>query len=126
MRRTPFLLLLAVSCGSDQSLEHDLDPIPLARAPVMPGGSPIGGLLAQVTTASGTQPLLIDSAYPMDSLARSDCAGGGIPGWTYTGDMELRDGVNLPFPVRTEFRNVGLFDLCPGTTGDATTQAAGV
>jgi hypothetical protein len=126
MRRTPFLLLLALSCGSNQSLEHDLDPIPLARAPIVPGGSPIGGLLAQVTTASGTQPLLIDSAYPTDSLARSACAGGGTPGWTYTGDMELRDGVNLPFPVRASFRNVGLFDLCPGTTGDATTQAAGV
>lgn len=126
MRRHLLLLLLFASCGSNQSLEYNLDPIPLARAPTGPGGQALGGLLAKVTTASGIQPLLVDTAYPVDSLARSTCAGGGTPGWTYTGDMELRDGWNSAAPLRASFRNVGLFDQCPGTIGDAATQPAGV
>jgi hypothetical protein len=125
MRRYPLLLLLLASCGSDQSLEYDLEPIPLARAPIVPGGEPLGGLLANVTTQAGIRPLLVDSAYPINSLARSECVDGVTPGWTYTGDIALRDGDNSA-ALRASFHNVGLFDICPGATGDATTQPAGV
>ncbi len=52
--------------------------------------------------------------------------GGGTPGWTYTGNMDVRDGWNSAAPLRASFDNIGLFDLCPGSTGDAATQAAGV
>ena len=125
MRRYPFFLLLLASCGSDQSFVYDLDPIQLARAPIVPGGAGTGGLLANVTTSAGIQRLLVDSAYPLDSLAPAGCAGGGTQGWTYTGDMDLRDG-SAAAPVRASFDDVGLFDLCPGPTGDAATQPAGV
>jgi hypothetical protein len=40
--------------------------------------------------------------------------------------MDLRDGWNSAAPLRASFRNVDLFDICPGTTGDAATQPAGV
>lgn len=120
----PFLLLLA-SCGEDQSLIYDLEPIQLARASVTPGGAATGGLLAQVSTSAGIQPLVVDSAYPLNSLAPAGCAGGGTPGWTYTGDMHLRDA-SVSAPVRASFDSVGLFDLCPGPTGDVATQPAGV
>jgi hypothetical protein len=126
MRRSPLLLFLLASCGSDQSLEYDLEPILLARAPIVPGGEALGGLLANVTTQAGIEPLLIDSAYPFNSLSRSECVGGGTPGWTYTGDITLHDGGTPSAAVRASFRNVDLFDLCPGTTGDAATQPAGV
>jgi hypothetical protein len=116
---------LLASCGSDQSFVYDLESIQLARAPITPGGAATGGLLANVATSAGIQPLLVDSAYPLDSLAPAGCAGGGTPGWTYTGDMVLRDG-SAAAPVRASFDHVGLFDLCPGPTGDATTQPAGV
>ena len=56
MRRRPFILLLLAACGSDQVLEHDLDPIQLARAPVEPGGATTGGLLAAVSTVAGIEP----------------------------------------------------------------------
>jgi hypothetical protein len=125
MRRYPFFLLLLASCGSDQSFVYDLDPIQLARAPITPGGAATGGLLANVTTSAGIQPLLVDSAYPINSLAPAGCAGGGTPGWTYTGNMDLRDA-SAAAVVRASFDNVGLFDLCPGPTGDAATQPAGV
>jgi hypothetical protein len=125
MRRYPFFLLLLASCGPDQSLVYDLDPIQLARAPIVPGGEATGGLLANVTTSAGIQPLLVDSAYPLASLAPAGCVGGGTPGWTYTGNIDLRDG-SAAAPVRASFANVGLFDLCPGPTGDAATQPAGV
>ena len=92
MRRYPFFLLLLASCGSDQSLVYDLEPIQLSRAPLTPGGQATGGLLAKIATSAGIQPLLVDSAYPINSLAPSGCVGGGIPGWTYTGTMDLRDG----------------------------------
>jgi hypothetical protein len=116
---------LLASCGSDQSFVYDLEPIQLARAPIVPGGAATGGLLANVTTSAGIQRLLVDSAYPLDSLAPAGCAGGGTQGWTYTGDMDLRDG-SAAAPVRASFDDVGLFDLCPGPTGDAATQPAGV
>ena len=125
MRRYPFFLLLLASCGSDQSLVYDLEPIQLSRAPLTPGGQATGGLLAKIATSAGIQPLLVDSAYPINSLAPSGCVGGGTPGWTYTGNMDLRDG-SAAAVVRASFRNVGLFDLCPGLTGDAATQPAGV
>ncbi len=125
MRRYPLVLLLLASCGSDQSFVYDLEPIQLARAPVIPGGPNLGGLLANVATSAGIQPLLVDSAYPLDSLAPAGCAGGGTPGWTYTGNMELRDGTGTA-ALRASFDNTGLFDLCPGPTGDAATQPAGV
>ncbi len=125
MRRYPLVLLLLVSCGSDQSFIYDLEPIQLARAPVIPGGADLGGLLANVATSAGIQPLLVDSAYPLDSLAPAGCAGGGTPGWTYTGNMELRDGTGVA-ALRASFDDTGLFDLCPGPTGDAATQPAGV
>lgn len=120
----PFLLLLA-SCGEDQLLIYDLEAIQLARAPVTPGGTATGGLLANVSTSAGIQPLVVDSAYPLNSLALAGCAGGGTPGWTYTGNMDLRDA-SATAPVRASFDQVGLFDLCPGSTGDAATQPAGV
>jgi hypothetical protein len=125
MRRYPLFLLLLASCGSDQSFVYDLEPIQLARAPIIPGGTATGGLLANVATSAGIQRLLVDSAYPLDSLAPAGCAGGGTPGWTYTGNMDLRDG-SAAAPVRASFDNIGLFDLCPGPTGDAATQPAGV
>jgi len=125
MRRYPLFLLLLASCGQDQTLVYDLEPIQLARAPILPGGPALGGLLANVTTTAGTQPLIVDSAFPINSLARTGCAGGATPGWTYTGKMELRDG-SATAPVRASFDHVGLFDLCPGSTGDATPKAAGV
>ena len=129
MRRyRPYLpsMLLLASCGGEQSLVYDLEPIQLARAPVTPGGPATGGLLANVSTAAGIQRLLVDSAYPLNSLAPAGCAGGGTPGWTYTGTMELRDGWSAAAPVRASFNHVGLFDLCPGPAGDAATQPAGV
>ena len=125
MRRASLLLLLLAACGSDQSLEYDLEPILLARAPIVPGGEALGGLLANVTTLDGIQPIIVDSAYPINSLSRSTCVGGGTPGWTYTGDVDLR-AWSTAAPVRAFFHNVGLFDICPGTTGDAATQPAGV
>ena len=39
--------------------------------------------------------------------------------------MDLRDG-SAAAPVRASFDNIGLFDLCPGPTGDAAIQPAGV
>ena len=125
MRRYPLFMLLLASCGSDQSFTHDLDPIELARAPITPGGATLGGLLANVATSAGIQPLLVDSAYPINSFAPAGCAGGGTPGWTYTGNFDLRDASTAAV-VRASFDNIGLFDLCPGPTGDATTQPAGV
>jgi len=125
MRRCPFFMLLLASCGPDQSFVYDLEPIQLARAPITPGGQAIGGLLANVTTSAGLQRLLVDSAYPINSLAPAGCVGGGTPGWTYTGNVDLRDG-SASAVVRASFDNVGLLDLCPGSTGDAATQPAGV
>jgi hypothetical protein len=129
MRRTSLLivpLLLFASCGEDQSFHYDLEAIQLARAPIAPGGAATGGLLANVMTSAGIQPLLVDSAYPINSFAPAGCAGGGTPGWTYTGNLDLRDGWNPTAPVRASFYNVGLFDLCSGPTGDAATQPTGV
>ena len=125
MRRYPIFILLLASCGSDQWFAYDLEPIELARAPIAPGGATLGGLLANVATSAGIQPLLVDSAYPINSFAPAGCAGGGTPGWTYTGNFDLRDGSTAAV-VRASFDNIGLFDLCPGPTGDATTQPAGV
>ncbi len=104
-------------------LTYDLEPIEVSRASVQPGGPALGGLLAKVTTANGIAPLLVDSAYPLNSLAQNGCP--ATPGWTYTGDIELRAG-NTAAPVRAWFRHVGLFDICPGSTGDAASQAVGV
>jgi hypothetical protein len=112
-------------CGSDQRLDHDLEPILLNRAPVEPGGAPIGALLAAVSTEVGIQPLLIDTAFPLNSLAKRGCVAGTTPGWTYTGDMQLRDGP-APSPLRAWFHTIGLFDICPGPVGDGTIQPAGV
>jgi len=126
MRRRPFILLLLAACGSDQVLEHDLDPIQLARAPVEPGGATTGGLLAAVSTVAGIEPLLVDTAFPIDSLGRAGCAAGVVAGWTYTGSMDVRDGWNPAAPLRASFSNVGLFDICPGFVGDSATQPAGV
>jgi hypothetical protein len=126
MQRCSLLLLLFLGCGPEQVLEHDLEPIQLQRAPVEPGGAATGGLLARVSTGAGIEPLLVDSAFPLDSLARNGCATPALPGWSYTGTMDVRDGVDAAAPLRASFRNVGLFDVCPGPTGDATTQAAGV
>jgi len=126
MRRSSLLLLVLAGCSSEQVLEHDLEPIALARAPVEPGGATSGGLLAQVSTVAGLEPLLVDSGFPLDSLARNGCASPVAPGWTYSGTLDVRDGVATGAPVRASFRNVGLFDLCPGPSGDATIQAAGV
>jgi len=125
MRRCSLLFLLLAACGSDPVLEHDLEDIQLARAPVEPGGAATGGLLAYVSTPAGLAPLLVDTAFPMDSLARNGCASGATAGWTYTGDMNLRDGGDAKV-VRASFRSISLFDLCPGPTGDATTQPVGV
>jgi len=118
------LSVLFVGCGSEQSLDFDLDPIPLDRAPVEPGGPKSGGLLAQVTTPAGLRPLLVDTAFPMNSLARSECP--STPGWTYTGQLDLRDGWTGTAPLRASFSNVGLFDICPGAVGDPSVQPAGV
>jgi hypothetical protein len=104
-------------------LTYDLEPIEISRAPTQPGGPTLGGLLAKVTTASGIARMLVDTAYPLNSLARGGCP--ATPGWTYTGDVELRAD-NATAPVRAWFRHVGLFDICPGSTGDATNQAVGV
>src|ERR1039457_3057890 len=94
MRRYPIFILLLASCGSDQWFAYDLEPIELARAPIAPGGATLGGLLANVATSAGIQPLLVDSAYPINSFAPAGCAGGGTPGWTYTGNVrELRNCV---------------------------------
>jgi len=70
MRRCCSIVLLLAACGSDQVLEHDLEPIPLRRAPVEPGGAAVGGLLAAVSTEAGIAPLLVDTAFPMNSLSR--------------------------------------------------------
>jgi hypothetical protein len=126
MRRSLTFVLLLASCGGDQALVYDLEPIQLARSPITPGGPATGGLLANVSTAAGMQRLLVDSGYPLNSLAPAGCVGGGTPGWTYTGNMVLRDGWSAAAPVRASFNQVGLFDLCPGPTGDAATQPAGV
>src|ERR1039457_3433738 len=82
MRRYPIFILLLASCGSDQWFAYDLEPIELARAPIAPGGATLGGLLANVATSAGIQPLLVDSAYPINSFAPAGCAGGGTPGWS--------------------------------------------
>jgi len=129
MRRLVLVhLILApvlAGCGSDQRLDHDLEPILLDRAPIEPGGPSTGALLAAVSTEAGVQPLLIDSAFPFNSLARAGCAVGTTPGWTYTGDMQVRDG-KPPSPLRAWFHTVGLFDICPGPVGDGSIQPAGV
>lgn len=127
MRRWMLLSVLFASCGSEQSLEHDLAAIDLARAPVMPGGDGLGGLLALVDTQGGLHPLLVDTAFPYSSLARGDCP--ATPGWTYTGRMGIHGGwpqTDPAAPLRADFSNVGLFDICPGPTGDAATQPFGV
>lgn len=127
MRRWILLSVLFASCGSEQSLEHDLDAIKLDRAPVQPGGDKLGGLLALVETDAGLRPLLVDTAFPYSSLARGDCP--STPGWTYTGRMAVHDGSNQTdgaAPLRADFRDVGLFDICPGPTGDRGTQPFGV
>jgi hypothetical protein len=126
MRRRLFILLLLAACGSDQVFEHDLEPIQLSRAPIEPGGAMMGGLLAAVSTVAGIEPLLVDTAFPIDSLGRAGCAAGAVAGWTYTGDMNLRGNWQSATPLRASFRNVGLFDTCPGFVGDTTTQPAGV
>lgn len=125
MRRRTTLLVLLAACGSEQTLDYDLEPILLQRAPIEPGGPATGGLLAAVTTDAGIRSLLVDTAFPMNTLSRADCASGPAPGWTYTGTMDLRDGPP-PSPLRASFHSVGLFDICPGATGDAATQPAGV
>jgi hypothetical protein len=125
MRRL-FALLLLAGCGSDQVLEHDLEEIRLGRAPIEPGGVELGGLLAATTTAAGVEPLLIESAFPLNSLRRQGCAGGAVNGWTYTGDMEVRDGRDPAAPLRAWFHSVELFDICTGATGDASVQPGGV
>jgi hypothetical protein len=126
MRRLLACLLL-VGCGSDQFLEHDLDPIRLERAPIEPGGAPLGGLLAATTTAAGVEPLLVDTAFPLNSLRRQGCvAGPAADGWTYTGDMEVRDAQGAGAHLRARFHSVGLFDICTGPTGDIGVQPGGV
>jgi hypothetical protein len=127
MRRWLALSLLFASCGSEQSLEHDLDAIYMGRAPVQPGGPRLGGLLALVGTQAGLRPLLVDTAFPYSSVARGDCPSN--PGWTYTGRMDVHDGSNQvdpAAPLRADFSSVGLFDICPGVTGDSATQPYGV
>ncbi len=126
MRRCPVILLLLAACGSDQVLDHDLEPIQLSRAPIEPGGATTGGLLAAVSTVAGIEPLLVDTAFPINSLGRAGCAAGAVAGWTYTGDMNLRANWQSATPLRASFRNVGLFDICPGFVGDTATQPAGV
>jgi hypothetical protein len=126
MRRCAPLLLFLASCGSDQSLEYDLYPIQLARAPIQPGGDAIGGLLAKVNTPAGVQPLLVDTAFPLNSLGRQGCSGSEVSGWTYTGNIDLLDGWNPAAPLRASFDDVGLFDICPGPVGDPSVQPAGV
>jgi hypothetical protein len=127
MRRHLFFALLALAgCSSDPTLEYDFEPILLARAPVLPGGAALGGLLAKVDTATGVQALVIDSAFPFDSLATTGCPNSATPGWTYTGTMNVRDGSDPAAPLRASLQNVGLFDICPGPIGDAATQPAGV
>lgn len=126
-RRWMLLSLLLVACGSEQSLEHDLDAIYLARAPTQEGGPKLGGLLALVETQAGLRPLLVDTAFPYSSLARGDCP--SSPGWTYTGRLAVHDGSDQADPVaplRADFGNVGLLDICPGLVGDAATQPYGV
>ncbi len=44
----------------------------------------------------------------------------------YTGDIQLLGVSDTSAPLRASFRGVTLFDLCPGTVGDANTQVAGV
>jgi hypothetical protein len=127
MRRWILLSVLFASCGSEQSLEHDLDAIKLDRAPMQPGGDKLGGLLALVETNAGLRPLLVDTAFPYNSLARGDCP--STPGWTYTGRMAVHDGsdqTDASAPLRADFTNVGLFDICPGPTGDRAMQPFGV
>jgi hypothetical protein len=125
MRRGALLLLFVASCGSDQSFEYDLYPIQLARAPIQPGGEAIGGLLAKVNTPVGVQPLLVDTAFPFNSLGRGGCPA-GVSGWTYTGNIDLLDGWNPAAPLRASFDDVGLFDICPGLVGDSSVQPVGV
>lgn len=123
MRRLACLLLALSACGSDQSFEHDLEPIVLARAPVQVGGPSLGGLLAMVGTPNGLAPLLIDTGFPYSSLASAGCP--GPPGWAYSGRIELH-GVDAGNPLRAVFDNVGLFDICPGASGDPSAQTFGV
>jgi hypothetical protein len=118
------LSLVLIGCGADQSLEHDLFPISLARAPVQPGGPKLGGLLAQVDTPTGLGSLLVDTAFPYNSLARGGCP--AAPGWTYAGRMQIHDGYSPSAPLRADFDNIGLFDRCPGPSGDPAIQPVGV
>ena len=125
MRRWILISILVGACGSKQALEYDLEPIALARAPVQPGGAKVGGLFAMVTTPAGIGPLLVDTAFPYNSLAQTGCPSSSPPGWTYSGTMDVRDGQN-PAALRANFTNVGLFDICPGASGDASVQPFGV
>ena len=102
MRRRLFILLLLAACGSDQVFEHDLEPIQLSRAPIEPGGAMMGGLLAAVSTVAGIEPLLVDTAFPIDSLGRAGCAAGGacVPGCAVMPDSE-RSGATTRRPVRS-------------------------
>jgi hypothetical protein len=60
----------------------------------------------------------------MNTLARGECP--SAPGWTYSGQMDVRDGVTASAPLRASFTNVGLFDICPGAVGDPSLQPVGV
>jgi hypothetical protein len=86
----------------------------------------LGGLFARTRIQGQEVPLAIDTAFPTSSLAKAVCPQTNLSNWDYTGTLDVWDGMVTPAARRASFRNVGLFNLCPGAIGDATIQPSAV
>jgi hypothetical protein len=126
MRNTAFLTMLFFACSPESSRETDFWPIQLARAPIVTGGLPLGGLLARTLIQGQEVPLVVDTAFPTTSFAKAICPQNNLSNWDYNGNLDVFDGVTSLPVRRASFRHVGLFNLCPGAVGDATIQPSAV
>jgi hypothetical protein len=120
------LFTALVGCSDEPAFEYDSRPIELERAPTAPGGQALGATLARVRVGSDTPSLLIDTGSLLSSLRRGVCPTATPEPVAYEGDIQLLGASGSTAPVRAWFRGITLFDLCPGTVGDADTQVAGV
>jgi hypothetical protein len=120
------LLTALVGCSAGPVFEYDSRPVELQRAPSAPGGQALGATLAKVKVGSDTPLLAIDTGSLLSSLRRGVCPTLTPEPEAYTGDLQLLGAWDTSAPVRAWFRGVTLFDLCPGTVGDADTQVVGV
>ena len=126
MRRPLLALFLLVGCSNDSSRQTDTWPIPLRRAPIAAGKTTVGGLLARTKINGEEFPLVVDTAFPGSALAKIPCPSAGRSNWNYSGTLAVFDGVADPAPLRAIFRNVGLFDICPGAVGSGDLVPSGI